>query len=84
MPTIVVLPKMGMTMTEGTLAQWLVPDGAPVEKGQPIFRMLTEKINAEVEAEASGVLRHLRARGHHRARRRRRGLHPRPGRGASL
>jgi pyruvate dehydrogenase E2 component (dihydrolipoamide acetyltransferase) len=59
MPAIIVLPKMGMTMTEGTLAQWLVPDGAPVEKGQPIFRMLTEKINTEVEAEASGVLRHL-------------------------
>jgi len=59
MPTIVVLPKMGMTMTEGTLAEWLVPDGAPVEKGQPIFRMLTEKINAEVEAETSGILRHL-------------------------
>ena len=30
MPTIVVLPKMGMTMTEGTLAQWLVRDGARV------------------------------------------------------
>jgi pyruvate dehydrogenase E2 component (dihydrolipoamide acetyltransferase) len=59
MATIVVLPKMGMTMTEGTLAQWLVSDGARVEKGQPIFRMLTEKINTEVEAEASGVLRHL-------------------------
>jgi pyruvate dehydrogenase E2 component (dihydrolipoamide acetyltransferase) len=59
MPTIVVLPKMGMTMTEGTLAQWLMPDGTPVEKGQPVFRMLTEKINTEVEAEASGVLRHL-------------------------
>jgi len=59
MPAIIVLPKMGMTMTEGTLAQWLVPDGAAVEKGQPIFKMLTEKINTEVEAEASGVLRHL-------------------------
>ena len=59
MPTTIVLPKMGMTMTEGTLAHWLVPDGAPVEKGQLIFKMLTEKINAEVEAEASGVLRHL-------------------------
>jgi pyruvate dehydrogenase E2 component (dihydrolipoamide acetyltransferase) len=59
MPTTIVLPKMGMTMTEGTLAEWLVPDGTPVEKGQPIFRMLTEKINAEVEAETSGVLRHL-------------------------
>jgi pyruvate dehydrogenase E2 component (dihydrolipoamide acetyltransferase) len=59
MPAIIVLPKMGMTMTEGTLAQWLVPDGAPVDKGQPIFRMLTEKINADVEAEVSGILRHL-------------------------
>jgi pyruvate dehydrogenase E2 component (dihydrolipoamide acetyltransferase) len=59
MPTTIVLPKMGMTMTEGTLAEWLVPDGAPIEKGQPIFKMLTEKVNAEVEAEASGVLRHL-------------------------
>jgi pyruvate/2-oxoglutarate dehydrogenase complex dihydrolipoamide acyltransferase (E2) component len=59
MPTIVVLPKMGMTMTEGTLAQWLAPDGAPVDKGQPIFKMLTEKINTEVEAETSGILRHL-------------------------
>ena len=59
MPTIVILPKMGMTMTEGTVAQWLAPDGARVEKGQPIFKMLTEKINTEVEAETSGVLRHL-------------------------
>jgi pyruvate dehydrogenase E2 component (dihydrolipoamide acetyltransferase) len=50
---------MGMTMTEGTLAQWLAPDGASVDKGQPIFKMLTEKINTEVEAETSGILRHL-------------------------
>jgi pyruvate dehydrogenase E2 component (dihydrolipoamide acetyltransferase) len=59
MPTIVVLPKMGMTMTEGTLAQWLAPDGTHVDKGQPIFKMVTEKINTEVEAETSGILRHL-------------------------
>jgi len=59
MAYLVVLPKMGMTMTEGTLAQWLAPDGGRVEKGQPIFKMLTEKINTEVEAETSGILRHL-------------------------
>jgi len=59
MPTIVVLPKMGMTMTEGTLARWLAPDGARVEKGTPIFQMLTEKINTEVEAGTPGILRHL-------------------------
>lgn len=59
MATIVVLPKMGMTMTEGTVARWLVPDGARVEKGEPIFQMLTEKINTEVESETSGIVRHL-------------------------
>src|SRR4030042_10437 len=59
MPTVVVLPKMGMTMPEGTLSQWLAPDGARIEKGQLIFKMLTEKINTEVEAETSGILRHL-------------------------
>lgn len=50
---------MGMTMTEGTVARWLVPDGARVEKGEPIFQMLTEKINTEVESETSGILRRL-------------------------
>ncbi len=59
MATTVLLPKMGMTMTEGTVAQWLASDGARVEKGTPIFQMLTEKINTDIAAETSGILRHL-------------------------
>ncbi len=58
MATEVLMPKLGMTMVEGTLAAWLQPDGATVVPGMPIFRMTTEKIDYEVEAEAAGVLRH--------------------------
>ena len=58
MPTEVVMPKLGMTMVEGTVKEWLVPDGAAVTAGQPIFRLTTEKIDFEVEAETEGMLRH--------------------------
>lgn len=59
MATEVLLVKAGMTMTEGSVAEWYVPDGETVEKGQPLYRMETEKIELEVEADASGVVRHM-------------------------
>ncbi|WP_322796692.1 lipoyl domain-containing protein, partial [Tepidiforma sp.] len=59
MPTDVLIPKLGMTMTEGTVAEWLVPDGAEVRTGDIVYRLETEKIEFQVEAEADGVLRHL-------------------------
>ena len=58
MATEILLVKAGMTMTEGAVAEWYVPDGATVEAGQLLYRMETEKIELEVEAEASGVVRH--------------------------
>ncbi|WP_278286783.1 lipoyl domain-containing protein [Tepidiforma thermophila] len=58
MPTEVLVPKLGMTMTEGTVAEWLVPDGAPVRAGDIVYRLETEKIEFQVEAEADGILRH--------------------------
>lgn len=58
MATEVVMPKFGMTMVEGTLKEWLAPDGSTVTAGQPIFRLETEKVNFEAEAEIDGVLRH--------------------------
>ncbi len=54
MATEVLLVKAGMTMTEGSVAEWYVPDGGTVEQGQPLYRMETEKIELEVEADASG------------------------------
>ena len=59
MATEVVIPKMGMTMEDGTLVEWLVPDGTAVTVGQPLFHMVTEKLDCDVEAEADGILRHV-------------------------
>jgi pyruvate dehydrogenase E2 component (dihydrolipoamide acetyltransferase) len=56
MPTDVVMPKLGLTMEEGTLTTWLVADGATVSAGEPLFALETDKVEAEVEAEADGTL----------------------------
>lgn len=54
---IVLMPQIGMTMTEGTIDQWLIGDGEKVEKGQPLFEISTEKLTNEIEAPATGTLR---------------------------
>lgn len=46
-------------MTEATLLEWVSPDGARVETGDIIFRIEMEKSDADCEAPASGILRHL-------------------------
>ena len=53
------LPKLGMTMEEGTVVRWLVADGEHVERGQLIFEMETEKVELEIEADDEGVLKPL-------------------------
>jgi pyruvate dehydrogenase E2 component (dihydrolipoamide acetyltransferase) len=50
------MPKLGMAMKKGTVKRWLVAEGAAVEKGSPLLEIMTEKINAVVEAPGSGVL----------------------------
>jgi pyruvate/2-oxoglutarate dehydrogenase complex dihydrolipoamide acyltransferase (E2) component len=57
MPTQVLLPKIGFSMSEGKLAEWLVPDGAEIKEGQPIYALESEKATEEVEAPASGRLK---------------------------
>jgi pyruvate/2-oxoglutarate dehydrogenase complex dihydrolipoamide acyltransferase (E2) component len=51
------LPKLSMAVSEATLVEWLVEDGAPVTEGQPIYAIETEKVETEVEATTSGLLR---------------------------
>ena len=53
------MPKLGMTMKEGTLAEWLVPDGADVAAGQAVFRLTTEKVDTEADSPGGGTLLHL-------------------------
>jgi pyruvate dehydrogenase E2 component (dihydrolipoamide acetyltransferase) len=54
--TEVRMPKLGMSMKKGRVQQWLVAEGEPVERGQPLFELHTDKVNAVVDAPASGVL----------------------------
>jgi pyruvate dehydrogenase E2 component (dihydrolipoamide acetyltransferase) len=51
-----VMPKLGLTMEEGTIVEWLVADGAEVAQGTPVLQIETDKVASDVEASASGVL----------------------------
>lgn len=58
----VTMPKWGIEMTEGTIANWRVGEGQPVERGAEILDVETDKIVNAVEAPAGGVLRRILAR----------------------
>lgn len=62
MTTTLRVPKLAVSMQEGTLTQWLVEDGQPVAEGQPIYTLEIEKSVMDVEAPASGVLKHIGVR----------------------
>lgn len=57
MGTEVLLPKLGFSMEEGTIAEWLAVDGAAVTAGQPLYSLESEKSVQEIEAPCSGTLR---------------------------
>ncbi len=52
----VTLPKWGMTMQEATVAEWLVAVGDTVTEGQPIVRVESDKVEAEVESPGAGTI----------------------------
>jgi pyruvate/2-oxoglutarate dehydrogenase complex dihydrolipoamide acyltransferase (E2) component len=56
MSTQLTIPKLQMSTTEGTLAEWLVDDGALVEEGQPIYSLETDKAVQDIVAPESGRL----------------------------
>jgi pyruvate dehydrogenase E2 component (dihydrolipoamide acetyltransferase) len=62
MASEVIMPKVDMVMDTGTFVEWLKKEGEQVEKGEPLFIVLTDKANIEIEAPASGVLAGVRAR----------------------
>ena len=63
MATEIHLVKVGMTMHEGTVEEWYVGDGERVETGALLYRLETEKVNLDVDAESAGVVKHLVAEG---------------------
>ncbi len=57
MATEVILPKVDMDMSTGTISKWHVVDGEAVKKGQQIFEIETDKSAMEIEAPADGVIK---------------------------
>ena len=53
------IPQAGSEMDEGELTEWLVPSGTPVDEGQPVYVLATDKVEMDVEAPTSGILHHV-------------------------
>ncbi|MGI6225662.1 MAG: dihydrolipoamide acetyltransferase family protein [Peptococcales bacterium] len=51
-----IMPKLGLTMTEGTIVRWLKKEGEEVEAGEPIAEILSDKSSFDLEAPITGVL----------------------------
>ena len=56
MPTEVMMPQMGESITEGTLTKWLKKPGDQVERDEPLFEISTDKVDAEIPSPAAGVM----------------------------
>ena len=61
MATEVIFPKLGETMREGTIAEWLVQEGQQVKKGDALFQMESDKAVLDVPSPASGIVRKILA-----------------------
>lgn len=51
------IPQIGFAAQEGKLTEWLVPDGARVESGAPLYSLELDKAVQEVPAPAAGTLK---------------------------
>ncbi|MFZ5945703.1 MAG: dihydrolipoamide acetyltransferase family protein [Bacillota bacterium] len=56
MATEVIMPKLGLTMTEGTIVKWIKREGEKVEAGEPLVEILSDKSSFDLEAPETGVL----------------------------
>lgn len=59
MATEIRIPAVGMSMTEGTLTEWMVADGEQVEQGQPLYSLELDKSVQEIESPVAGTLKQI-------------------------
>ena len=57
------MPKLGLTMTEGTITEWVAEAGSTVTKGSVVMTIETDKVEEEVSAEGDGIVFHTAAAG---------------------
>ena len=56
MAYVVAMPRMGQTMEEGSVVEWMKKEGEAVSKGEVLLTIQSDKAELEVEADYSGVL----------------------------
>ena len=59
MATEFLMPKLGLTMEEGTITEWFADEGAPITAGEALLRIETDKTETDVEAAGTGRLHRL-------------------------
>jgi pyruvate dehydrogenase E2 component (dihydrolipoamide acetyltransferase) len=62
MPSPVVMPQMGESVTEGTVVRWIRQVGESVDRDEPLFEISTDKVDAEIPSPAAGVLLEIRVK----------------------
>ena len=60
MPTEIVMPQMGESITEGTITKWLKKPGDTVQRDEPLFEISTDKVDAEIPSPAAGILKDIK------------------------
>src|SRR5215813_11743748 len=57
--TVVKLPQLGESVSEGTIGRWLKQPGDRVERDEPLVEIQTDKVNAEVPSPVAGILQKI-------------------------
>ncbi len=57
MSTEILFPKIGFSMNEGTLTEWLVADGTSIKEGEPLYSLESDKSVVEIESPATGAVK---------------------------
>src|SRR5215831_9130140 len=57
--TVVQMPQLGESVSEGTIGRWLKQPGDRVERDEPLVEIQTDKVNAEVPSPVAGILQQI-------------------------
>src|SRR5205807_1660099 len=57
--TVVKMPQLGESVSEGTIGRWLKQPGERVARDEPLVEIQTDKVNAEVPSPVAGILQQI-------------------------
>ena len=56
MASVIIMPKQGLLMEEGTITKWLAKEGEQTTEGAPLFEMETDKLTITMDSTATGTV----------------------------